>query len=293
MGLDFNGSRFMLWLRKRGVDFSTTATIGRQSLGVTKKELQRNFEYFGQKVDDATLNCFFAEFPPFAEGFLRFLGAREIDSFDYSNYEGATVVHDMNLPIPDQHKGKYSLVIDGGCLEHIFNFPTAMKSCMEMLKVGGHLAAATPCNNYVGHGFYQFSPELYFRVLSHANGFKVEAAFLVEERQNTIWWRVLDPEEVRSRVTVTTDSPALLYVLARKSHDAPLFERYPQQSDYAALWTGQDAPTKGNSLRQRVARSLAWRRRRLLAAVPPVVRDLLVSRYNPRFFTATDLRREV
>ena len=68
-------------------------------------------------------------------------------------------------------KNKYTLVIDGGCLEHIFNFPVAIKNCMEMLQEGGHFIGITPANNLMGHGFYQFSPELYFRIFSKENGF--------------------------------------------------------------------------------------------------------------------------
>jgi hypothetical protein len=293
MGLDFNGTRFLLWLKKRGVDFSTTATIGRQSLAVTKKELKNNFDYFGQNVEESALAPFFAESPPFAEAFLNFLGARQIDSVDNSAYEGATVVHDMNQPIPEEYKRKYSLVIDGGCLEHIFNFPTAMKNCMEMVAVGGHLATINPCNNYVGHGFYQFSPELYFRTLARANGFKVEAAFMVEDRQNPIWWLVRDPEEVRCRVTVINETPTLLFVLARKIEEITPFESYPQQSDYMALWKGQEAPKETLSTRQRLTRRwLGRRRHQIVAMMPPLLRDMLISRYDRRFFKAVDLRSQ-
>src|SRR5438477_418150 len=79
--------------------------------------------------------------------------------------------HDMNEPIPDKFKETYTAVLDGGSLEHVFNFPVAIKNCMEMVKVGGHYLAITPANNFFGHGFYQFSPELYFTVLSKENGF--------------------------------------------------------------------------------------------------------------------------
>ena len=93
-------------------------------------------------------------------------------SIDASAYENATMVHDMNLPVGDELKQKFSVVIDGGTLEHVFNFPTAIRNCMEMLKVGGHFFAHTMANNFMGHGFYQFSPELFYRVFSPENGFR-------------------------------------------------------------------------------------------------------------------------
>jgi hypothetical protein len=34
-----------------------------------------------------------------------FLGSTSITSIDYSDYEGATITHDLNRPIPDQLRG--------------------------------------------------------------------------------------------------------------------------------------------------------------------------------------------
>jgi hypothetical protein len=89
------------------------------------------------------------------------------------------------------------------------------------------LAVVTPCNNYPGHGFYQLSPEVYFRMFAPASGFKVEAAFIVEDRQDATWWLVRDPEEVQCRVTFSNDRPTLLYVLGRKLRETTPLEVNP------------------------------------------------------------------
>ena len=52
---------------------------------------------------------------------------------------------------------------------------------MKMVKTGGHLMLFTPANNYFGHGFYQFSPELFYRVLSKENGFEVRRMVVLED----------------------------------------------------------------------------------------------------------------
>jgi hypothetical protein len=46
-----------------------------------------------------------------------------------------------------------------------FNFPVALANAMKMAKIGGHFAARTPANNQCGHGFYQFSPGLFYRII--------------------------------------------------------------------------------------------------------------------------------
>jgi 2-polyprenyl-3-methyl-5-hydroxy-6-metoxy-1,4-benzoquinol methylase len=102
-----------------------------------------------------------------ADGFCReFLGVAELDSIDYSAYEGATIMHDPNRPLPDELRGKFDAIIECGTLEHVFNFPVAIGNLMEMLKVGGYLFMTTVGNNLFGHGFYQFSAEIMYRIFT-------------------------------------------------------------------------------------------------------------------------------
>ena len=123
---------------------------------------------FGQGVTETKIREIFEH--KYAEKLFMFLGAEIVDSFDYSDYEGATYAWDFNKPIEKLFKGSYTFDIDAGTLEHVFNFPIALKNCMEMTKLGGHFIATPPCNNDMGHGFYQISPELYFAAMSEENG---------------------------------------------------------------------------------------------------------------------------
>ena len=50
------------------------------------------------------------------------LGAKSIDSIDFSDYENASIIHDLNIDLPNNLENKYSLVLDWGTLEHFFNF---------------------------------------------------------------------------------------------------------------------------------------------------------------------------
>lgn len=100
------------------------------------------------------------------EPLARALGAGNVSSCDFSGYEKATLIHDLNVPIGPEWHERFDMVIDGGTLEHVFNFPVAIANCMNLVKTGGHLLLFSPSNNMCGHGFYQFSPELFFRVLA-------------------------------------------------------------------------------------------------------------------------------
>lgn len=258
MGITVNGLRFLLLARAAGADFSRTATIGRQKLEISRKEMSAVVRgEFGMPADGNSLHEIFAG--GYAEKLLGFLGARTTESFDYSAYEGATRVHDFNVPITDEWAGKFTAVIDGGTLEHVFNFPTAIASAMRLLEVGGHYLAVTPANNYLGHGFYQFSPELYYRILSPENGFRVLSMYCHEGRETKRWYAVPDPKIVRRRLAVVNSAPLLLLVLAQKIEERPLFSRSPLQSDYQPLWNvpagagGSPAPGRLAGMKKRLS----------------------------------------
>jgi hypothetical protein len=234
VGLDYNGSRALLWLSRSGVPFTRLGTLGRQGIYIEEAAIARNLRDFGFASPTWPRGSF-------AEPFFRLLGAQEIVSFDASTYEGATVVHDFNQPINSQFAERFDVMFDGGSLEHVFNVPVALANCMSMVKVNGYYVACHPCNNFFGHGFYQFSPELYFRVFSPENGFAVEHLIACEDFLGAPWFRVADPASVQSRVILVNGRQTYLIVVARKlASRAQYFAHPPEQSDYAAAWeTGQ------------------------------------------------------
>lgn len=244
MGLDVNGTKFLLYAQRHGVAFTKMAMVGRQELLLTPDELRSNLKRFGVSFPDAAIDQMFVGDAAYAEGLFNILGAEEIVSFDASPYEGATIIHDLNEPVAGEHKARFSAVLDGGTLEHIFNFPAAIRNCMEMVAVGGHFLAITPTNNHSGHGFYQFSPELFFRIFSAQNGFRLVKMLVFEETPESPWYEVADPDAVGERVALTNSHPSMLLIIAQKTEAVEIFKTMPQQSDYVAQWTGRDGPQR-------------------------------------------------
>ena len=54
------------------------------------------------------------------------------------------------------------MIIDGGTMEHIFHIPNVLNNIYRMLRVGGRIIHISPSSNYVDHGFYSFSPTLFY-----------------------------------------------------------------------------------------------------------------------------------
>jgi hypothetical protein len=266
---------------------------------LSTSDIRGLFSRYGVPCGYAEADSILQQDRGYAEPLLRALGAEVADSMDASEFEGASVVHDMNQPVPEAMKGRYTLVYDGGCLEHVFNYPRALQNCMELLEVGGTLLLLTPCNNYMGHGFYQFSPELFFRALGEENGFAVEAMYMrTLFKRDAPWFLVSDPARLGKRVEATTWESMILFVRARRVREVPIFARAPQQSDYSRAWN------QGREARERARPALFQAARRgrlslLLEALLPRelwrrlrdCRDLyrMRDRLDPEMFRAVEL----
>lgn len=166
-----------------------------------------------------------------------------VTSIDFSDYEGATVVQNIGEPLQPNLIGKFDLAIDGGALEHVFNFPVAIENLMRLVKKGGAVYTINPCNSLAGHGFYQFSPELMYRVFSPQNGFEVQFVRIaighnlsIEKMPNYEVYDVVDPAKYGNRVYLASRRPAMLLALAVKRSEIEPFAEPVLQSDYLRKW---------------------------------------------------------
>ena len=241
MGIDNNSLRFLAEAATRGVAFSRTITIGRQNFyRLSPSSLRSGLVRAGHSVSALDAERIISSNGVYADELLRVLGAQTLHSADYSEYEQATHIFDMNQPSPPELDQRYTAVVDGGSLEHIFNFPQAITNCMNMVAVGGHFIGLTPANNFFGHGFYQFSAELFFRIFDDRNGFALERVVLVEDDQSGGgWFEVVDPAVAKERVTLMSATPSHLFVQARKTMHCVPFQTVPYQSDYVATWSAE------------------------------------------------------
>jgi SAM-dependent methyltransferase len=256
-------AEFLVEARQLGVRFDRTLTIGRQALFAGPltlgRILTRHRAWPAGSRRGRELREQLGRAPWLLDPFLETLGARAVVAMDASDYEGADLLHDLNEPVPAELHEQFDVVFDGGCLEHIFDVPQALRSYMAMVAVGGRLIVQTMANNHCGHGFYQFGPELFYRVFSETSGYEVERLQLVVEDVEFARpiagvrypfnvggrrYEVADPAAVGERVQLRTRHGVSLLVQARRVRAAPALAQTVQQSDYTRLWTAQ-APRPG------------------------------------------------
>lgn len=97
-----------------------------------------------------------------AQAVFTLLGANKVYVCDYSDYENPDFTFDLNYPVEEEYKEKFDVIFDSGTLEHIFDVPTALNNINYMLKKGGRMIIISPSSNFIDHGFYSFSPTLFF-----------------------------------------------------------------------------------------------------------------------------------
>jgi SAM-dependent methyltransferase len=118
--------------------------IGRQNTGLTPEEalqllrrnglplltdrfeLDKDTQHVTGRDGEITDRSFFAAFSNCS-----------VEAIDVSDYEGAEIVHDLSVPIPDALKGQFDFIYDGSTLDNVFNVATAMQNIDDLLKPGG------------------------------------------------------------------------------------------------------------------------------------------------------------
>lgn len=231
MGINLCEATAILSLKRSGAVGDDIVCLGRPELFLSRQQAAGLARSFATGWSELRLDAITST--QHAEDFLAAAGFTDIRSLDASSYEGAAIIHDLNRPLPDQLAGTASFVYDGGTIEHVFDVATAFSNATRLLRVGGTLLISAAANGQCGHGFYQYSPELFYRYLE-ANGFANVNVYLVGLLTPNRWRRAADPKELGRRVQFLTAEPTQIIVTARKA--AEVFPPVvPQQSDYAEL----------------------------------------------------------
>jgi hypothetical protein len=179
MGLHLNLAYLLHQITKPVGLSGPVCTLGIQNMPFTAKQLRH------------VLPAAPSAAPVTQSGFFAALGFSGAEGMDFSDYEGAEHIFDLNEPtLPTEFHRRYDLVWDGGTLEHVFHVPNALANIAKMLRPGGLVVHSSPCNNWVEHGFYQFSPTLMFDYYTAA-GYTALGSFLCRYRSETSHaWRI-------------------------------------------------------------------------------------------------------
>lgn len=96
------------------------------------------------------------------EFYFRAIGFASYTAIDVNSRHGSLVMDlNENLGTVYDFTEQYDLVTNNGTGEHIFDQGAVFRNAHELTRPGGFMIHCLPCNNYVNHGFFSFSPILF------------------------------------------------------------------------------------------------------------------------------------
>ena len=230
MGIDNTAARMILLLKNvAGQNLENTLVFGHQRNYIGYQLRKRISSELG--ISRNVLSS------KYADEFLSAVGAKGFQVLDMSSYEGAQVIQDLNIPIPDNLHNKFSVVMDIGTSEHVYDVAQSLANIRNLCILGGQIMVLSPANRFLGHGFYQFSPELFFRAFSQEHGFDIQALYLIKDSLfKQRWYQLADPKNLGRRGNISTGKRCFIGVVATKVSEKRNIHS-PLQSDYVGAWS--------------------------------------------------------
>lgn len=162
--------------------------IGRQNTGMTPRDSDFLLETFGvakrkegYEIDASTIHRTVAA----KEGghvtdrsFFEAFADCTVEAIDVSAYEGAEIIHDLSLPVPDTLRGQFDFIYDGSTLDNVFDASMTLRNMAELLAVGGR-ALLMNWSNASPTAYTMCSPD-WFMDYFVANDFADAQVFVIE-----------------------------------------------------------------------------------------------------------------
>ena len=149
-------------------------------------------------------------------------GIKDVKSIDL--FDGrAELKYDMNLPVPGSEYERYSVFLDLGSLEHVFDTKQCIENCMKMVNVNGLYILSTVVNGYYNHGLHVFNPNTLIDAFS-LNGYEI----VYKKYSTSFGDAVIDP---------SLGGDILIWIVAKKTKHIDKFA-IPQQKFYDTYYEG-------------------------------------------------------
>lgn len=173
-------------------------TLGRQDVFFSEESLRKMALEFGIKLSESSPVTFSRKPELAAKSYIsddylfKSLGFSESKTMDFSTYESADYIFDLNeKEVPERLLGTFDVIFDGGTIEHIFHLPNVLNNLYKMLARNGRIIHISPSSNFIDHGFYMFSPTLFWDFYK-ANKFEINNFQVIRSTSQSL----TDPWEV-------------------------------------------------------------------------------------------------
>jgi SAM-dependent methyltransferase len=246
MGIDYVSFERLCELSTRFAPQGRCLMLGRQKFQIQSPYARHYDRALRRHGRETTRRFDYLQEDGFSENLFAKLGFATIETMDFSDYEGATILQDLNRPIPEALAGQFDFIYDGGTIEHVFNVPMALENVFRLLKTGGRFVSLNGLNGWQGHGIYQFNPELVWTYWQRTAGCKVHACNAIHQNPTIRKAPIAMPDPalsgVRLRLRDLPEGRVYLQYEVEKTPEAALGQ-ITLQSDYETKWQGNTTAT--------------------------------------------------
>ncbi len=189
--------------------------------------------------------------------FFKMLGFSSVESLDYFENERPDHIVNLNQPIGPELHNRFDMVFDGGTSEHCFNISEVFWNTIRLLKKGGRVVHLVPISGQINHGFYMFSPNLFFELYKENSFTDMEAKVLIIDDRHKAY--CFDYSPGTALPNDFYGKSAMLLFTAKKDSDSNELKVPIQECWYHHFSGNQSsAPTMGyfSKLRSKIKRLL-------------------------------------
>ena len=229
MGLTSSSLKFIIKKQKKYKFSGPVLTFGNQDIYATEKDMNKwlQDEKIKFKKPAQILYSTSGDIPKInkeaygyihAKTFFEFLGINSKDYYDIDkfDFDKPKIIHDLQYPISLNFYNFFNFIVDSGTMEHIFDVKSVMENIVRMTKIGGYVLQFIPAQNFLNHGFYQFSPTFFYDFYSN-NGFEIIESYLVEIRGNSDRFYQYDQERDYTGLFLNNNRLVNCFLVRKKS----------------------------------------------------------------------------
>lgn len=147
-------------------------------------------------------------------------------AFDIANgYR--TRIFDLNREaIPENLRGSFDAVLNFGTTEHVINQLNSFRVIHDATKVGGYIVHELPTVGYVDHGYFCYTPRLFFDLAVQNEYEIVSFAYQASSQGNDINsivrdYRAFFPSLAQAKLIDLTPPTVSSLIVLRKTKEAP------------------------------------------------------------------------
>ena len=215
-------------------------SLGKQSITVPLPKIKNIFQDYDCKINtnfkeqyDNTTRARSGGLDD--ESFFSLFGNINYRTLDVSNYENASIIHNLNFPIPKELEGQFDFIIDGGTFDHLFDIKTCFENVTKLLKPGGRILQWNAASNFANAAYISFSADFFYDYYALNSFADCRTFFAISHSmgaQNWLFYEFIPPKNNEQYDHFKPNSWYMMTIVIAKKDINSSYQNIPVQLNY-------------------------------------------------------------